>query len=146
MAWLRLNTLTDSRGREVPSARFTVAKRNFVPPTKRDLLRLIIVEAIAVFTVAIGAFLADSINPMPDHSLLGFAAILVAATLSYAGFIVLAVYPISWILQRFSYQPFVQQMANQRRCASCDYDLSNLKPDPDGHTTCPECSACWKLP
>ncbi|MEM9167145.1 MAG: cytochrome C oxidase subunit IV family protein [Planctomycetota bacterium] len=33
-----------------------------------------------------------------------------------------------------------------RRCASCAFDLSNLLPQPDGCTVCPECNAAWRLP
>ena len=31
------------------------------------------------------------------------------------------------------------------RCQACDYDLTNLAPEADGCTVCPECSAAWSL-
>ncbi len=31
------------------------------------------------------------------------------------------------------------------RCPSCAYRLPGVPPDPDGCTTCPECSAAWRL-
>lgn len=32
------------------------------------------------------------------------------------------------------------------RCRACDYTLTDLVPDPDGCTTCPECGAAWRQP
>lgn len=34
----------------------------------------------------------------------------------------------------------------RRRCPACTYDLTALPADPDGCTTCPECSAGWNVP
>lgn len=33
-----------------------------------------------------------------------------------------------------------------RQCPACEYDIGELKPDPDGCTVCPECGGAWRLP
>ncbi len=37
-------------------------------------------------------------------------------------------------------------LLNRHLCPACGYKLDGLSPDPDGCTTCPECSAAWKTP
>ena len=39
----------------------------------------------------------------------------------------------------------VRGFLSQGRCPCCAYPITALKPDPDGCTTCPECSAAWNL-
>jgi hypothetical protein len=43
------------------------------------------------------------------------------------------------------YEVAAHLIANHRVCVCCGYDLAGLTADPDGCTTCPECSAASRL-
>ncbi len=45
------------------------------------------------------------------------------------------------VLKPWSYK----QSSNPTRCRVCNYELTNLSPEADGCTVCPECSAAWRL-
>ncbi len=74
-----------------------------------------------------------------------------AMKLANLGFPMLFIIMLIWmgIFLYFHYRVF-KPWAKQRklaigRCRACDYHLTNLTPEADGCTVCPECSAAWRL-
>ncbi len=67
-----------------------------------------------------------------------------------ASVIVLITAAMSFVGIRFRLWSFraevIDAFLRERLCPSCGYDLSGATPGASGLSTCPECSAAWRLP
>jgi len=49
------------------------------------------------------------------------------------------------ILHRLMLGRLVRALVDERCCGCCAYDLSDLDPEHDGCTVCPECGSAWRV-
>ncbi len=138
-------TITDDRGNRHPITRWMYSFTYPMPwePVYRETPRSWRMWHLGTF---IFALMVLALFVLSRFALTGLPSPLTALPPPY-----LAAFMVVW-LGVFCYFHFwvFKPWAKRRklatgRCRACDYDLSRLSPDPDGCTTCPECSAAWKL-
>jgi hypothetical protein len=117
---------------------------NFDKPTRKAMKKADWYKQVATMSGLYGATL-------------GISFFLIRYTFHLLGFTSKYTFLISMIfafcagqfVSMFRYRPMLEWIAGRRlgmcQCASCQYALDGILPEPDGCTVCPECGAAWKL-
>ena len=151
MSLLRPRVL-DDRGRRAPLQHplappesQSKAARQAWHELGRIAARWTVLLSIALF--AVGFWLQEPLRYLlqgPDYNGRGFGFTLRLFVLLHV-LAVLVVLPTILTRQLYWKRRGRRLMLPDRRCLTCDYDLRDLPPEPDGCTVCPECGAAWKL-